>query len=176
MSSDAECRYYTAWTTRGARTIKVRYEGYGPGGAAVLIECATEDCEQTAGELRGLFACHGGFLGAEGSVAYLFNTVGLLTYAPASQLDRRALEAGAEDVQLREDALVEVITDPDDFSAVRSVLSRAGYAAVAAVITQRAATIVELSGEKAQEMRGLLLELAQNSSVQDIYTNARLAE
>lgn len=168
--------YYTARTTRGARTNKVRYEGYGPGGAAVLIDCATEDCERTAGELRGLFATHGGFLGAEGSVAYLFNTVGLLTYTSAAQLDRRALAAGAEDVLLREDALLEVITDPKDLAAVRSELSRAGHLPIAALITQRPATTVELAGAQALAMRGLLAELARNSSVQDIYTNARFAK
>lgn len=142
----------------------------------MLIECVTQDCERTAGDLRGLFATHGGHLGARGAVAYLFNAVGLLTYAPAAQLARRALDAGAEDIQPREDALVEVITDPLDFAAVRAALARAGHVAVAAGITQRAATTVELQGPQAEAMRDLLQELTRYSSVQDIYTNARLPQ
>ena len=153
--------------------IKVRYEGYGPGGAAVLIECHAAD-GVTAVELRALFARHGGYLGAPGSVAYLFNAVGVLTCAPAAQLASRALAAGAEDVHPREDALVEVITDPLDFDAVGTALSRSGHVAVTAEITWRAATSVDLQGSQAEAMRDLLAELAGFSSIQGVYCNARL--
>ena len=175
VSSDVINAIIPARTTCGARTNKVRYEGYGPGGAAVLIECVTHDCE-TATALRGLFARHGGHLGAQGAVAYLFNAVGILTYAPSAQLAGRAFAAGAEDVLPRDDALVEVITDPLDFDAVGAALARSGHVAMRALITQRAANTVELRGPPASGMRGLLQELAQHPSVQDIYTNARLAE
>ena len=136
-----------------------------------------------AGELRRLFATHGGHLGALGSVSYLFSEIGLLIYpqagtadGSATELARLALAAGAEDVRLREDALLEVVTDPLDLPVVRTALGRAGYSALSARITQHAATTVELSGEQAGAMRGLLEELHHHASVQGIYTNARLAD
>ncbi len=191
MLSGADCSYHTCLNSGQCSPPfqTVRYEGYGPGDAAVLIDCVTQDRDRTAGELRRLFATHGGHLGAQGSVAYLFNEIGLLTYMPGgpaearsgdaglvAEFARQALAVGAEDVRMREDAVLEVITDPEDFAAVRAALAGAGYTALTALITQRAATVVDLRGELAGAMRGLLEGLSREVSVQGIYTNARLAD
>jgi len=113
----------------------VRYEGYGPGGAAVLIECVTDDCNRTRADLRRAFSEHGGHLGADGSVSYLFNHVGLMTYPPGTdeeQLMHVALEAGAEDVVPNSDHSIEVLADPMEFDTVRAILTHRGFAPAAA--------------------------------------------
>jgi transcriptional/translational regulatory protein YebC/TACO1 len=153
----------------------VQYEGYGPGGTAVLIECATQERDDLAAHLRRLFAAHGGHLGARGSVSYLFARTGVLTYAPtlgAVPLAELALAAGAEDVQAGTGG-IEILTDPEDFLSVREALSAAGFVALTALITQRAATTVDLSGEAAQTLRTFVAGLGTLDEVQGVYTNAR---
>ena len=153
----------------------VQYEGYGPGGTAVLIECSTREHHELAAQLRRLFAAYGGYLGAQGSVSYLFARTGVLTYAPtlgSVPLAELALAAGAEDVHAGTGG-IEILTDPEDFLSVREALSAAGYVAVSAQITQRPATTVELSGEAAQAMRTFVTGLGTLDAVQDVYTNAR---
>ena len=128
-----------------------------------------------ATHLRRLFAAHGGYLGAQGSVSYLFARTGVLTYAPtlgAVPLAELALAAGAEDVHASSGG-IEILTDPEDFLSVREALSAAGFVALTARVTQRAATTVELRGEAAAAMRTFVAGLGSLDEVQDVYTNAR---
>lgn len=152
----------------------VQYEGYGPGGTAVLIECSTQERHDLATHLRRVFAAHGGYLGAQGSVSYLFVKTGVLTYADGPALAELALAAGAEDVQASNGG-IEILTDPEDFLTIRAALSAAGFVALTAQITQRAATSVELSGAAAQAMRTFVAGLGTVDAVQGVYTNARFA-
>jgi transcriptional/translational regulatory protein YebC/TACO1 len=155
----------------------VRYEGYGPGGGALLIECRTADPSRMGAAVRRAFAQHGGHLGAAGSVSYLFNTVGLLTYPPGtneSELMRVALAAGAEDVVPHADTSVEVLADPLEFDTVRAVLTHHGFAPATAEVTERAATSHELSGEAAEAMLQLLEVLEQMEEVRDVYSNVEI--
>jgi transcriptional/translational regulatory protein YebC/TACO1 len=152
----------------------VQYEGYGPGGTAVLIECSAQERHDLAAHLRRVFAAHGGHLGAQGSVSYLFTRTGVLTYAADAGLADLALAAGAEDVQAGSGG-IEILTDPEDFASVRAALSAAGFVALTAQITQRPATTIELSGDQARAMRTFMAGLGSVDAVQDVYTNARFA-
>src|SRR5262245_51650389 len=138
---------------------EIRYEGYGPGGVAVLVQCLTDNRNRTVGEVRHVFTRYGGNLGAGGSVGYLFNEVGMLCYPPGSDEDRimeAALEAGAEDVIANEDGSVDVLTDPADYERVRDVMSKAGFVPAESEITQRASTTAPLAGEQAESMVQML--------------------
>jgi len=152
----------------------VQYEGYGPGGTAVLVECSGQERLDLAAQLRRVFAAHGGHLGAHGSVSYLFARTGVLTYAPDPVLAELALAAGAEDVQSSNGG-IEILTDPDDFQNVQTALGAAGFIALTGEITQRAATTVALRGAEAQAMRTFVAGLAQVEAVQGVYTNARFS-
>lgn len=156
----------------------VRYEGYGPGDCAVLVECLTQDRERTAQSLRERFARHGGWLGASGSVDYLFNEVGLLTFPPgtaAELLVRSAWQAGAEDVIVSADGSIAVLTDPPELPGVRARLARAGFVAHDATVTRRSATRVELQGVEAARLLALLDELRSLREVRSVHTNAEVA-
>jgi transcriptional/translational regulatory protein YebC/TACO1 len=157
----------------------VRYEGYGPGGGAVMVDCVTDDRGRVAAQLRRAFARHGGNLGADGSVSYLFNTVGLMTYPPGTDeeaLMRVALEAGAEDVVPSADHSVEVLADPLEFDTVCAVLIHRGFAPATAQVTERAATCLELSGESAERMVQLLTDLEDLEEVRDVYSNVEISD
>jgi YebC/PmpR family DNA-binding regulatory protein len=157
----------------------VRYEGYGPGGAAVMVECLTDDRSRVGAAVRHAFVQHGGYLGADGSVSYLFNTVGLMTYPPGTDEERLmkvALEAGAEDVVANADSSVEVLADPLEFAAVRALLTLRGFAPATAEVTQRAATSLELSGETAEQMVQLLEALEGLDEVRDVYSNVEISD
>lgn len=157
----------------------VHYEGYGPGGVAVIVEGETDDRGRLGASVRRAFAQHGGRVGAEGSVSYLFNTVGLLTYPPGTdgrRLMQAALEAGAEDVVPNEDGSVEVLADPLEFETVRSLLTQAGFAPATAEITQRTAATLELSGEEGVLMVRLLEALEGLEGVRDVYSNAEISD
>lgn len=157
---------------------RVRYEGYGPGGAAVLVECLTDDRSRIGAAIRHAFSQHGGQLGADGSVSYLFNTVGLMTYPPGTDEDRLmqvALEAGAEDVVANADTSVEVLADPMEFATVRAVLVQHGFAPATAEVTRRAATSLELSGETAEAMVHLLEALEGLDEVRHVYSNVEIS-
>jgi len=159
--------------------IDVRYEGYGPGGAAVMIDCLSSDPARVRLALRQAFDRHGGSLGADGSVSYLFNTVGLMTYPPGTDeeaLMQVALEAGAEDVVASADHSVEVLADPLDFPAVCAVLTHRGFVPATAEVTQRAATSLALSGESAERMALLLKDLEELDEVRDIYSNVEIPD
>jgi len=157
----------------------VHYEGYGPGGAAVVVEGITSDRTRMCAEVRRAFVQHGGRLGADGSVSYLFNTVGLLTYPPGTDEERLmqvALEAGAEDVLPNADTSVEVLADPLEFATVRAMLTDQGFAPATAEVTRRAATSLELSGEEAEAMVQLLEALERLEDVRDVYSNVDISD
>jgi transcriptional/translational regulatory protein YebC/TACO1 len=156
----------------------VRFEGYGPGGAAIMVECLTDDRARVAAALRRTFAQHGGHLGADGAVSYLFNTVALLTYPPGTdegRLMQVALEAGAEDVVPNADTSVEVLADPQEFATVRALLTLRGFTPATAEVTQRAATSLELSGSAAEAMVQLLEALEGLEEVREVYSNVEIA-
>jgi YebC/PmpR family DNA-binding regulatory protein len=158
---------------------EVRYEGYGPGGVAVIVDCMTDNRNRTASDVRHLFSKYGGNLGADGSVGYLFNHVGALTYAPGAPEDRIlevALEAGAEDVIANDDGSIEVLTAPADFEDVRAALVAAQLAPESAEVTMRAATSVAVEGERAASVLKLIEGLEDLDDVQDVYTNADIPD
>ena len=171
------CRRVRAEPCEGLE--KVQYEGYGPGGAAVMVECVTADRKRMGADVRRAFVQHGGQLGADGSVSYLFNTVGLLTYPPGTDEERLmqvALEAGAEDVVPNADTSVEVLADPLEFATVRAVLTHRGFTPATAEVTRRAATSLELGGEEAQAMVQLLETLEGMEDVRDVYSNVEISD
>jgi len=159
----------------GAQYEEIHYEGYGPGGVAVLVECTTDNRTRTVGEVRHAFAKHGGNLGTDGSVAYLFKKLGVLSYAPGSNEDKimeAALEAGADDVVTDDDGAIEVLTAPESFHAVNTAMTRAGLAPQHAEIAHRADVDVQLDGENADKVMILLEVLEDLDDVQNVYTNA----
>jgi len=165
--------------TEGADYEEVRYEGYGPGGVAVMVDCLTDNRNRTVAEVRHAFAKYGGNLGADGSVAYLFNHVGQISLPGGADEDRImevALEAGAEDVIGNDDSSFDVITDPQEFEAIRNALAAAGFEAESSEITHRAGTSAELGAEDAAQMIKLLEVLEDLDDVQNVYSNADISE
>jgi YebC/PmpR family DNA-binding regulatory protein len=163
----------------GAQYEEVRYEGYGPGGVAVIVECQTDNRTRTVGEVRHAFAKHGGNLGQDGSVAYLFRKLGILTYAPGANEDRimeGALEAGADDVAIQDDGSVEVLAAPDNFPAVVAAMTQTGLKPDHAEIAQRADNDITLSGDDAEKMWKLLDTLEDLDDVQHVYSNADFSD
>jgi YebC/PmpR family DNA-binding regulatory protein len=161
----------------GAAYEEVRYEGYGPGGAAVMVDCLTDNRTRTVAEVRHAFTKHGGNLGADGSVAYLFRHCGQFVFAPGTPEDKvmeAALEAGADDVITNDDGSIEVICAPADFESVKAALEKAGLKPELAEITMKALNEVELGGEEAARMRRLLDALEALDDVQNVYTSAAL--
>jgi YebC/PmpR family DNA-binding regulatory protein len=161
------------------RLESVRYEGYGPGGTRLMVDCLTDNRNRTGADVRQAFVEHGGTLGASGSVAYLFNQVGLMTYPPGTDdegLMAAALDAGAEDVIANPDGSLDVLTDPIDFETVRARLIADGFAPPDGEITQRAAVSVRLEGTAAEYMAQLLESLGDLDDVQDVYSNAEIPD
>lgn len=162
-----------------AALVSVRYEGYGPGGTALMVDCLTDDRSRTVAEVRHAFTECGGQLGADGSVSYLFNEVGHMMYAPGTDLDHLmavALQAGAEDVLVNEDGSLEVLTDPLDFVTVRAQLQADGFPPAMSEITQRASTVAALDGEAALSMARLLDRLEDLNDVLNVYSNAEIPD
>jgi YebC/PmpR family DNA-binding regulatory protein len=163
----------------GGSFESVRYEGYGPGGAAVLVDSVTDDRTRTATEVRDTFTRHGGNLGAQGSVSYLFHTVGLMTFPPGtdeSRLMQVALEAGAEDVVANADTSIEVLADPVEFETVRAILTQRGFVPASAAVTERASIATPLSGRAAELMVHLLEALEDLDDVRDVYSNVEISD
>jgi YebC/PmpR family DNA-binding regulatory protein len=161
----------------GVNYEEIRYEGYGLGGAAVIVDCMTDNRVRTVAEVRHAFSKHGGNLGTEGSVAFQFKHCGQFVFAPGTSEDKVmevALEAGAEDVITGEDGAVEVICAPGDFEAVKNSLERAGLKPELAEVTMRAENTVELGGDDAVKMQKLLDIIEDLDDVQEIYHNAEL--
>ena len=158
---------------------EVRYEGYGPGGAAVMVECMTDNRNRTVSDVRNVFVKQGGNLGTGGSVAYLFTKVGVLSFPPGADEDRlmeAALETGAEDVVSNEDGSVDVITGVEEFPEVRDAILAAALEPVHAEVTMRPATSVSLGEQDAERMIRMLDQLEDLDDVQQVYSNADLSE
>ncbi|MEK7262645.1 MAG: YebC/PmpR family DNA-binding transcriptional regulator [Pseudomonadota bacterium] len=159
----------------GARYEEIRYEGYGPGGAAVIVECQTDNRTRTVGDVRHAFSKHGGNLGQDGSVAYLFNKTGLLTFPPGTSEDKvmeAALEAGVEDVVTDGDGTIEVLAAPEQLPVVVAAMKAAGLTPVLSEVVQRPANFVSLAGADAEKMLELLEALEDLDDVQHVHTNA----
>ena len=163
----------------GVNYEEIRYEGYGIGGAAVIVDCMTDNRVRTVAEVRHAFAKHGGNLGSEGSVAFLFRHCGQFLFPPGTSEDKvmeAALEAGAEDVIANDDRSIEVITAPNDFLAVKDKLEKSGLKAELAEVTMKPATEVAFTGDDAAKMHKLMEALEILDDVQEVYTNAVLEE
>jgi len=163
----------------GADFIEIRYEGYGPGGTAVMVDCMTDNRNRTVAEVRHAFTKFGGNLGADGSVAYMFQHVGTLSYPAESGEDtvmEAAIEAGAEDVVVDADGSIEVLTGPAEFEAVRDAMREAGLEADDGELTMRADTHTELELQAAGSMVKMLEMLEDLDDVQNVYSNADIAD
>ena len=161
----------------GINYEEIRYEGYGIGGAAIIVDTMTDNRVRTVAEVRHAFSKYGGNLGTEGSVAFQFKHCGQLLFAPGTSEDKvmeAALEAGAEDVVTGEDGSIEVLTAPADFEAVRDALEKAGLKAEVAEVTMRAETPITLAGEDGAKMQKLLDVIEDLDDVQAVYTNAEI--
>jgi YebC/PmpR family DNA-binding regulatory protein len=159
----------------GVSYEEIRYEGYGVGGAAVMVNCLTDNRTRTVAEIRHAFTKNGGNLGSDGSVAYLFKHCGQLVFPPGADEEaimEAALEAGAEDVVKNDDASVEVICAPLDFPAVKAALEKAGLKPELAEVVMKPTNESQLGGEDAARMRRLLDALENLDDVQDVYTTA----
>ncbi|NKE64670.1 YebC/PmpR family DNA-binding transcriptional regulator [Ramlibacter sp. RBP-2] len=161
----------------GVQYEEIRYEGYGIGGAAIMLDTMTDNKVRTVAEVRHAFSKYGGSMGTAGSVAFQFRNVGQLILAPGTSEDKVmevALEAGAEDVIADEDGAIEVITDPAAFEAVKDALEQAGLKAEVAEVTMRPENTIDLEGDDAARMQKLLDVLEDLDDVQEVYHNASL--
>lgn len=161
----------------GASYEEIRYEGYAPGGVAVMVDCLTDNRNRTVAAVRHAFTKHGGNLGTDGSVGYLFEKKGVITFAPGTDEDKVmevALEAGAEDIVADEDGSIEVLTAAEDFEAVRDALRAAGCQAEQDEITQRASTLIEVDVETGQKLLKFLDMLEDLDDTQDVWSNAEI--
>jgi YebC/PmpR family DNA-binding regulatory protein len=158
---------------------EIRYEGYGPGGTAVMVDCLTDNRNRTVADVRHAFSKFGGNLGADGSVSYLFNHVGQLLFPPGSDEEAvmdAAIEAGAEDVIVDGDNSIEVLTAPGDFEPVRDLLVGAGMEPESAELTMRASTVSSLEVKEAASMIKMLEMLEDLDDVQEVYSNADISD
>ena len=163
----------------GVSYEEIRYEGYGIGGAAVIVDCLTDNRTRTVADVRHAFSKHGGNLGSDGSVAFLFRHCGQLVFAPGTPEERlldAALEAGAEDVVANDDGSIEVITGPYDFPGVKAALEKAGFKAEVAEVTMKPGTETVLEGDDAARMQKLLDALESLDDVQEVFTSAAMDE
>ena len=163
----------------GIHYEEIRYEGYGIGGAAIVLDTMTDNRVRTVAEVRHAFSKHGGNMGTEGSVVFQFKHCGQLIFAPGTSEDKVmevALEAGAEDVIADDDGAIEVLTAYADFEAVKNALASAGLVAEVAGVTMRPENSVELSGEDGQKMQKLLDILEDLDDVQDVFHNASIVD
>jgi len=156
---------------------EVRYEGYGIGGAAILIDCMTDNRVRTVAEVRHAFSKYGGNLGSEGSVAFQFRHCGQFVFAPGTNEDAvmaAALDAGADDVVTGDDVSIEVLSSPADFETVQAALAKAGLVPEVAEVTMRPENVVTLTGEDAARMQKLIDVIEDLDDVQAVYHNAEL--
>ena len=156
---------------------EVRYEGYGIGGAAIMVDAMTDNRVRTVAEVRHAFSKYGGNLGTDGSVAFLFKHCGQIVFAPGTNEDKvmeAAIDAGAEDVITHEDGSIEVVTGPYDFVAVKDALAKASLKPEFAEVTMKPITEVEMTGEDAARMQKLLDAIEAIDDVQNVHTNAVL--
>lgn len=167
-------------TLEGVNYEEMRYEGYGISGAAVMVDCLTDNKQRTVADVRHAFSKYGGNLGTDGSVAYMFKHCGVILFEPGASEDKVmevALEAGAEDViSDPDDGSIEVITQPNDFEAVKAALEAAGLKPAHGEVTMRASTETVLTGDDAARMQKLLDALDDLDDVQEVYTSAAIEE
>ena len=172
-------------TRRGAGELEdvayeeIRYEGYGINGAAVIVDCMTDNRTRTVADVRHAFSKHGGNLGTDGSVAFLFKHCGQILFPPGTDennLLEAALDAGAEDVVTNDDGSLEVVTGPYDFLAVKDALGKTGFKPEFAEVTMKPSTEVTMAGDDAVRMQKLLDAIESLDDVQDVYTNAVIEE
>ncbi len=163
----------------GVNYEEIRYEGYAQGGVAVMIECLSDNRNRTVSEVRHAFSKHGGNLGTDGSVSYLFNKIGVLNFAPGTSEDdvmEVALEAGADDIVTGEDGSIEVVTSPEAYSGLVAAMETAGMIPANAEITMRASLEVELDVETGQKVLKFLDILEDLDDTQAVYSNADIPE
>ena len=163
----------------GVNYEEFRYEGYGIGGAAVMVDCLTDNKTRTVADVRHAFTKYGGNLGTDGSVSFLFKHCGQMLFAPGTDEDKlmeAALEAGAEDVVTHDDGSIEVITDPYEFSAIREKIEKAGFKSEHAEVTMKPSTEAIFTGEDGVKMQKLLDALESLDDVQEVYTTAVIEE
>ncbi|HKJ09735.1 MAG TPA: YebC/PmpR family DNA-binding transcriptional regulator [Gammaproteobacteria bacterium] len=163
----------------GQNFEELRYEGYGPGGVAVMVDCMTDNRNRTVAEVRHAFSKCGGNLGTDGSVAFLFTQNGVLSYPAGSDEDaimEAALEAGAQDVVTNDDGSIDVLTEADDFVTVKEAMAAAGFEPEQAEVTMRAATSTSLELDDAAKMVKMLDTLEDLDDVQNVYSNADISE
>lgn len=163
----------------GEHYDEIRYEGYGPGGTAVMVDCMTDNRNRTAAEIRHGFAKHGGNLGTDGSVSYLFAKQGIISLPPSTDEDavmEVALESSVEDVVVSDDGSLDVITNPENFAVVKQALTGAGFDTEVAEVTFDAATRIELSQETADKLLKMVDTLEDLDDVQHIYHNADIPD
>ncbi len=166
-------------TLEGVSYEEIRYEGYGIGGAAIIIDTMTDNRVRTVAEVRHAFSKYGGNMGTEGAVAFQFKHCGQLIFAPGTSEDKVmevALEAGAEDVVTDDDGAIEVLSAPSDFEKVRDALEAAGLKAEVAEVTMRPENTIELKGEDAQRMQKLLDVIEDLDDTQAVFHNASIEE
>jgi len=163
----------------GVSYEEIRYEGYGINGAAVIVDCMTDNRTRTVADVRHAFSKYGGNLGTDGSVAFLFRHCGQLVFAPGTDENRlmeAALDAGADDVVANDDGSLEVITGPYDFVSIKDALAKAGFVPELAEVTMKPSTEVEMAGEDAVRMQKLIDALEALDDVQEVYTSAVFAD
>lgn len=164
----------------GMNYEEIRYEGYAPGGVAVIVECMTENKVRTVADVRHAFSKYGGNLGTDGSVAFLFKKMGVLSYAPGANEDaitEAAIEAGADDIVVYpEDGSIEVLTTPEQFQLVKDAMEKAGFKPNEAAVTMHAENQISVTGETAQQVAKMLDMLEDLDDVQNVYSNAELDE
>ena len=163
----------------GSDYEEIRYEGYGPAGVAVIVDCLSDNRNRTVAEVRHAFTKAGGNLGQSGSVAYMFTNIGVLLYSPDQDEDsvmEAALEAGAEDIVIADDGSIEVLTAAEEYVAVKQAMTDAGFEPEDSELTMRAATNAELDLEDAQKVLRLVDLLESSDDVQDVFYNADIPE
>jgi YebC/PmpR family DNA-binding regulatory protein len=163
----------------GVEYEEIRYEGYAPGGVAVIVDCLTDNKVRTVADVRHAFGKFGGNLGTDGSVAFMFKKRGVLTFAAGvdeDALTEAAIEAGADDVVVYDDGAIDVLTDPESFAAVKAAMDAAGFQPAIAEVTLRADNDIAVEGDTAQQVAKLLRWLEDLDDVQNVYSNADLGE
>ncbi|MDI9238867.1 YebC/PmpR family DNA-binding transcriptional regulator [Lysobacter sp. LF1] len=163
----------------GVEYEEIRYEGYAPGGVAVIVDCLTDNKVRTVADVRHAFGKFGGNLGTDGSVSFMFRKLGVLSFAAGAdeeKITELAIEAGADDVVVYDDGAIDVVTAPDGFAAVKAAMEGAGLKADIAEVTLRADNDIAVGGETAQQVVKLLRWLEDMDDVQNVYSNADLGE
>jgi YebC/PmpR family DNA-binding regulatory protein len=158
---------------------EIRYEGYGPSGIAIMLDCMTDNRNRTVAAVRNVFTKRGGNMGTDGSVAYLFNKKGIISFASGTDEDQVmevALESGAEDIITNEDGSVDVFTAPEDYAAVKDALDAAGLEATSAEVTMHPETTVSLDVEDARKAMGMIDAFEDLDDVQQVYSNADFSD